>query len=157
MKSRVVCSLFSAISQIYLPPLYTWLFLVPSSRQVIDQEVSKDNTLDSNGSPRISLIAWWFRGYFCQDTLESALLLLQGRNYFAGSDRQVNTWSRRTLGQLVFEHKSWLLGQYFWVVIRAILLSRVQQHMDSFRWYSLANTIYWRQRMEQLPCVYLGC
>jgi len=41
MKSKVVHSLSSSISQIYLSPFYTWLFLEPLSRQVIDREVGK--------------------------------------------------------------------------------------------------------------------
>jgi len=73
----------------------------------------QDNTLELEGSLRTSLVVWWFRGYFWQNTPESALLLLRRQNYFAGSYRQVNTWSGRILGQTVFNYKCRLLGWYF--------------------------------------------
>jgi len=72
----------------------------------------QDDSLESEGSPRISPIAAWFRGHFCYDTLESALLLLLRQNYFADSFRQVDTWSHRILGLLVLEYKCRSLGGY---------------------------------------------
>jgi len=51
----------------------------------------QDNTLESKGSPKASLIAWWFRGYFCSANIESVLLLLLSRNYFAVPYRKVDT------------------------------------------------------------------
>jgi len=44
--------------------LYTWLFLVPSSKQVVDWEESKMILLITKEVPGTSLITWLFKGYF---------------------------------------------------------------------------------------------
>jgi hypothetical protein len=77
--------LFSSISQINPITLYTWLFLVPSSKQVVDQEESKTILWSSKKVRWTSSITSWFKGYLFLDTLESALLLLLRWNYFAVS------------------------------------------------------------------------
>jgi len=69
--------------------------------------------MELEGSPRISLIAWWSRGYFRQDTPESALLRLLRPNEFTVSYREVDTWNRCILGQMVLEYKCRLLGGHF--------------------------------------------
>jgi len=76
-------------------------------------DIEQDDTLESQGSVRISPIEWWFRGYFCYDTLNPALLLLQRLNYFAVSYWYVDIWSHHTLGQLFLGYKCQLLTRYF--------------------------------------------
>jgi len=63
--------------------LYTWLFLVPLSKQVVDREESKTILQSPKGVPGTSQVTWWLKRYFRKDAPELALLLLLRRNYFA--------------------------------------------------------------------------
>jgi hypothetical protein len=76
---------------------YTWLFFVPSSKQVVDREESKTifGVRQTNSNKRRVL----------KDTLQSALLLLLRRNYFAVSyktSRYLESLHLRTVSPWVY-------------------------------------------------------
>ena len=67
-------SLLNSRPELYVPlqfyitdepiTLYTWLFVVPSSKQVVDREGSTTILQSLKGVRRTSPVTWWLNGYF---------------------------------------------------------------------------------------------
>jgi len=153
---------------IYRSPLYTWIFLVPSSNLVIDRDVSKTILPspkevrgsawlggDSEDPPARILISQHYS--FCWG--EITLLFPIDKSLVGGfvsldsrsSSISASLWddtlaSGRSPGVITIV---WWFRAYFF---QALLKSRTSA-IHIIEWYSVVHTIYRDQRFEQSPCV----
>jgi len=139
--STVVRSSFSSISQMYLSPLCTWLLLVLSSMQVVDQDVSKMILCHLNevwgpsqwcgGSEDTSVRTLLSRHYsFCRG--ETTVLFVRDKSIL-GVVASLDSWSSSISADCWDDTFESSLGRYSWVMyfsnwyLEMILFSRYYQ------------------------------